>query len=115
VTPFFRPTDLVNENEFRSAVQSVEDDFSSEIEHIRYTVHDDWSDDPAIFFRVLLKDNPDLMTFSGLDDPRFMAAFELSGRITSALRTAIKAFRLPSYFAFRWVSEQKEINDPDWN
>jgi hypothetical protein len=114
VTPLFRPSGLVSENELRSAVQSVEDEFPLEIERIRYTVHDDWSDDPAVFFRVLLKDNPDLMTFSGLDDPRFVAAFELSSRITSALRTAVEAFRLPSYFAFRWVSEQKEIDDPDW-
>ncbi len=114
MTPLFRPTDLVNDKELRSAVQSVEDKFPSIIEHIRYTVHDDWSDDPAIFFRVLLKDNPDLMTFSGLDDPRFRAAFELSDRITSEVRTAVEAFRLPSYITFRWVSEQKEIDDPDW-
>ena len=49
------------EDEFASAIRSVEQKFSDDVEHIRYTVRDDWSDDPAIFTRILLKDKPSLM------------------------------------------------------
>lgn len=102
------------EDELAAAVRSVEQKFSDDVEHIRFTVHEDWSDDPAIFTRVLLKDKPALMKKAERLDENSKAAFAITTRISSELRAALDEFHLPVYFAFRWASEQRQLRDADW-
>jgi hypothetical protein len=80
-----------------------------------YTVPEDWSDDPAIFIRVLLRDKPDLMKkVESLEDSNLQAAFAIATRISSELRAGLEEFHMPVYFAFRWASEQRRLKDSDW-
>ena len=38
------------------AIGDVMNDFPGEIERIRYSIGNDWASEPALYFRVLLKD-----------------------------------------------------------
>jgi hypothetical protein len=77
-------------------------------------VDEDWAHDPALFFRVLLKDKPGAV-LNVFDDPRLQAGFVLCSRIMSAIRTAVRDFDLQPYFSFRLASEQGKPGDPEWD
>jgi hypothetical protein len=51
----YKPVELYNKEELASSVKSVEQMFPEDIEHIRYTVREDWTYDPSIFFRICSK------------------------------------------------------------
>jgi hypothetical protein len=74
-------------------------------------VRDDWADEPALFFRVLLKDREDAP--SQLRHPDDVLA--LCSSIMTDIRTAVRAYRIQPYFAFKWVSEQEQRRDPEWD
>ena len=96
------------------AVTVVREKFPNDVERIAYSVREDWADDPALFFRVLLKDREGTLSQfrppSRLDD-----VLSLCSSIMIDLRSAVRAYRLQPYFAFRWVSEQERLRDPEWN
>lgn len=74
---------------------------------VRYSLGEDWSGDPAIFFRVLLSDDA--------------SRREDLGQFTSDIRNFIADhLRLADldhfpYFDFRSESEQEQLKDPDWD
>ena len=97
-------------------MKSVEQMFPEDIEHIRYTVKEDWTGDPSIFFRILLKDKGDVIAQTARHrDDSFRAVFAFTKRIENELRAAVDDLHLPVYFDFRLVSEQREINEPAWD
>jgi hypothetical protein len=96
-----------------AAVAEIEKRFPNDIEYIRYALDEDWAHDPALFFRVLLKDRPGV-TLDVFDDPRSQDIFSLCNRIMSSLRTAVNYTHLQPYFVFRWMSEQAKRRDPEW-
>jgi hypothetical protein len=95
------------------AVKTVETQFPDKIERIRYSVGEDWADDPALFFRVLLKDSSDTRMIR--QDEGRKHIFDLSRVIIDALRSNVHADDLQPYFAFRSVSEQEKLRDPKWD
>jgi hypothetical protein len=95
------------------AVKNVEAQFPDRIERIRYTVGEDWADDPALFFRVLLKDSADTQMIR--HDEGRKHVFDLSRLIVDALRSEVHVDDLQPYFAFRSVSEQEKLRDPKWD
>jgi hypothetical protein len=100
---------------FERAVRSVERQFPDEIQHIRFTIGEDWADDPAVFFRVLLKDSP-VTQMVRLDETRARQLFAVTSRIGSAIKRELgSADDLQSYFSFRSVSEQENLRDPEWD
>ena len=112
----YKLVELYSEEELASSVKSVEQMFPEDIEHIRYTVKEDWTDDPAIFFRILLKDKGDVIAQAARrHDDSFRAVFAFTKRIESELRAAVADLHLPVYFDFRLVSEQREIKEPAWD
>jgi hypothetical protein len=112
----YKLVELYSEEELASSVKSVEQMFPEDIEHIRYTVKEDWTYDPAIFFRILLKDKTGAIAQAARrHDDSFKPFFALMRRIESELRAAVADFHLPVYFAFRLVSEQREIKEPIWD
>jgi hypothetical protein len=96
------------------AVKTVEAQFPDKIERIRYSVGEDWADDPALFFRVLLKDSSDTQMVLR-DEGAGRRVFDLSRLITDALTNEVHADDLQPYFAFRSVSEQEKLRDPKWD
>ncbi len=83
---------------------------------IRLTVKEDWTGDPSIFFRILLKDKGDVIVQAARRrDDSFRAVFAFTKRIVKELRAAVDELHLPVYFSFRLVSEQREIKEPTWD
>lgn len=88
--------------------------------HIRYSLEDDWSGDPAVYFRVLLADDavPNWENWKGRKDWKTFAGplSELTKRIRARVLEEVEPYergRQP-YFRFRTVSEQAGIDDPTW-
>jgi hypothetical protein len=104
------------EPEIAAALRSVEEKFPDDIEHVRYTVGEDWSGDPAIFTRVLLKDKPELMRRPrSREEIRGGAFFAMTSGIRLEVRSAFDEFHLLVYVSFRWASGQREMNDAGWD
>lgn len=96
------------------AVKDVEAQFADKIERICFSVGEDWTNDPALFFRVLLKDSPDIQT-GWEDEVRRRSLVALSHLVTNTLTTEAHADELQPYFYFRSVSEQAKLRDPAWD
>ncbi len=112
----YKPVPLYSEEDLAATVKAVEAKFADEIEHIRYSVHKDSTDDPAIYFRVLLKDTPDTNIRVGkFDYERLKPFFALTNRISAELRNDVRDWGLPVYRSFRLASEQRELKDPAWD
>jgi hypothetical protein len=79
-----------------------------EVVHVAYSIGNDSTDDPAIFFRTVLTDAAS--SEDRLDD--------VTGRVTSTLFRSIRPLEnwgLMPYFSFRSLSEQRMRNDPEWS
>jgi hypothetical protein len=102
----FIPTAFLDQRALDSEIRNVENSFSSQVVHIRYSLDEDSSGAPAIYFRVLVRDE-----FAPIVHLR-----EIVLKISIALMNAAATDRngLHPYFQFRSVSEQARIRDPDW-
>ena len=74
---------------------------------IRFTLRDDWTSDPSIYFEVVITDKAASQQ-SKLN--------ELTERIEFTINNKVKPDELGlySYFNFRSLSEHNELNDPAW-
>lgn len=100
------PKAYVDQKQIDTLVREAESRLAPDVARIRYSLDEDWSGDPAIYFRVVLRDQA--------------AAREnllaVTKRVKSAVRAQVKPDELGvlSYFNFRTVSEQAQLQDPDW-
>ena len=96
-----------NQDAMNSAVLQVAQDFSSQIEHIRTSFGEDSTDAPAMFFRILVRDE-----FAPVD-----LLLPLAQRLTITLMNQVGTdeYGLRAYFDFRSVSEQRKLQDLDWD
>ena len=110
------PVTEYNTQAIDEAVSAAQTKFSADIEYIRYSIRDDWAGEPALFFRVVLKDRSYPKPFVR-NDPRVTEILDLCNRIMSEIRSAISTLNveLQPDFSFRLVSEQRELRDEDWN
>jgi hypothetical protein len=79
-----------------------------DVVHVAYSIGQDSTDDPAIFFRIVLTDAASRE--DGLAD--------ITGRVASTLFDSIRPIEnwgLTPYFSFRSFSEQRVRNDPEWS
>lgn len=88
-------------------LENVERALKPDVVRIRFSLGEDWSGDPAIFFRIVLSDRAsqqdDLAGFTGL----------IGGKIFGDLRLAELDY-IP-YFNFRSESEQNRLKNPEWD
>lgn len=89
-------------------LQGLERELGPDVARIRFSLGEDWSGDPAIFFRVLVCDEA---AKKWQDLPGLM------GRIS---RTIIDVLRLDEldyipYFNFRSQAEQDQFRSPEWD
>jgi hypothetical protein len=79
-----------------------------EVVNVAYEIGYDSTDDPSIFFRIVLTDEA--------SSERRLAV--VAERVTSRLITSIRPLEnwgLIPYFSFRSFSEQRKLNDPRWS
>ena len=103
------PTGFVNqaqpERSVRDAIRSLN---SQKVVHVAYSIGHDSTDEPAIFFRIVLTDAASRE--DGLAD--------VTGRVASTLVDSIRPIEnwgFTPYFSFRSSSEQRMRNDPEWS
>jgi hypothetical protein len=79
-----------------------------EVVHVAYSIGNDSTEDPAIFFRIVLTD-------AASREDRLA---DVTGRVASSLFNSIRPIEnwgLTPYFSFRSFSEQEIRNDPEWS
>ena len=78
-----------------------------EVAHVAFSIGDDSTNTPALFFRIILQDQASREDRLG----------DVTGRVASTLFDSIRPFEnwgLTPYFSFRSVSEQMLRRDPEW-
>ena len=103
------PTGSVNQAQLaQSANAAIRSLNSQEVAHVAYSIGDDSTGDPAIFFRIVLTD----------EASREDRLADVAGRVESTLFNSIRPIEnwgLTPYFSFRSFSEQRMLNDPGWS
>ena len=79
-----------------------------EVAHVAYSIGHDSTDDPAIFFRIVLTDA------ASREDHLADVTGRVEGTLIDSIRP-IENWGLTPYFSFRSFSEQRIRNDPDWS
>jgi hypothetical protein len=102
----FVPTEVRKDAQINAAIRTVLSEESPWVRYIRYSIDKDWTDEWAVFFRVLLSD--EVAERSRLRD----IASRVISRITDELD--LPNLGMFPHFNFRTESEQAELNDPDW-
>ena len=88
-------------------LREMERKLHPDVIRIRSSFGEDWSSDPAIFFRIVLSDAASRMKNLGT------LTGNIGGQIFDYLDLA-KLDYVP-YFNFRSESEQKRLKDPEWD
>lgn len=87
-------------------IDEIAGDLAPDVVRIRFRVAQDWSEQPAIYFRVVLAD----------DASRGDRLAEVTGRVRARLfdELGLESLDHIPYFRFRSQSEQARLNDPAW-
>ena len=87
-------------------VDEIAADLAPDVVRIRSKVAPDWSEHPAIYFRVVLSDNAS----------RGDRLADVTGRVSARLFDELGLALLEHipYFRFRSESEQYKLKDPAW-
>ena len=103
------PTGFVNQAELKQGVNDAIRGLNPhEVVHVAYTIGNDSTEEPSIFFRIVLTDAAS----------REEHLADVTGRVASSLFNSIRPVQdwgLTPYFSFRSFSEQRLRNDPEWS
>jgi hypothetical protein len=101
------PRAWVNPAQINKSLRRAERDLAPEVVLIRYTLRDDSTGEPSIFFKIVLSDD------AASQESKLN---EITERIEFTIRNKVKPdeLGLNSYFNFRSLSEYNELNDPAW-
>ena len=101
-------TGFINETEVAKAVDQVIANLGPEIVRVRYNIGEDWSGDPALYFRVVLADSV------AVDDKIFVdTADRVKATVWEQLQS-LENWGLFPHFRFRSNSENTQLSDPKW-
>lgn len=100
------PKVFINQSEVDTAVQRAAKALTQSVVRIRYDLGTDWTGDPSIFFRIVLKD----------EAARKAKLNEIANEISLMLMREVKPDEhgLHSYFNFRSAEEQDKLKEPAW-
>src|SRR5437016_8771680 len=99
------PTIAFNQQRVNAAIRDVVNLLAPDVVHIRYEIGKDWSDDWAIFFRILLSDD------AGTNRLRDVAT-HVEGLL--AERLDFHGMGVFPYYNFRSESEQAMLREEVW-
>lgn len=100
------PKVFINQGEVSAAVRRAEESLAKAVVRIRYDLDSDWTGDPSIFFRIVLRD--EAANRSGLND--------VTNTVSRVLVAEVRPddHGLHSYFNFRTESEESQLKEPAW-
>jgi hypothetical protein len=96
----------VNRQEVDAAVERAAESLAPDVVRIRYSLDDDWTGEPSIFFRVLISD--EAASRADLSELAECVAFTLRRQVRT------DELGIHAYFDYRSLSEQAELNEPAW-
>ena|SRR5258708_4662253 len=102
------PQAQVHETEFASAVEELERVLAPEVVRLRYSLGEDWTGEPAVFFRVILSD-----AVVSRRDRLGQFVNDISFTVHMQLEPVEKWGVLP-YYHYRSQAEQAQMKDPAW-
>jgi hypothetical protein len=101
------PAGFVHQGQLDAEIKSAIRTLGPEVVHVAYSVGPDSTDEPSIFFRIVLTDaasGEDILT-------------EVTGRVATILFDTVRPIEnwgLHPYFNFRSQSEQRRRKDAGW-
>jgi len=103
------PTGFVNQVQLAQSVDAAIRSLNpQEVVRVAYSIGNDSTDDPAIFFRIVLTDAAS----------REERLADVTEHVESSLFNSIRPIEnwgLTPYFSFRSFSEQSVRSDPEWS
>ena len=99
------PPAITRQTEIKAAIQEVEKLLFPDVLRIRYEIGRDWSDEWAIFFRIVLSDDA---ATRKLRDVGRKVEWELSRRLDFV------GMGVYAYHNFRSETEQATLQEPAW-
>ncbi len=101
------PRGVAQQGQLAVAIADLERMLGADVVRLRYTIGPNWSDEPAIFFRVLLSDQasrPDRL-------------HEVASRVEAVIQEhldPLNSWGLVPYYNFRSQTEQEMLKEPAW-
>ena len=105
------PAGYVSPEQIASEIERAKQKLGPEVIRVKYTVEEDTSGEPAIYFRITLTDS----AFG--TRPSTEAVGRTTGKIREILFDELRPnenWGLQPYFRFRSESEQATMHDPEW-
>lgn len=100
------PSGFVHQSQIEKAVHRAQKALADNVVRIRYSIGNDWTGDPSIFFRVVLSDA------ASRPGNLQKVAQRVKLRLMNEVRSDEIGFH--AYFNFRSESEQAKLNEPAW-
>jgi hypothetical protein len=101
------PSGYVNQGQLDAIVKEAAALLGPEVRQLTYSIGPDSTDEPSIFFRVLLAE-------AALGEDRIV---DVTRRIAESLRATVRPLEdwgLRPYFNYRSKSDQHRRSDPEW-
>jgi len=98
---------FVQQEQLDEIINELKRTLGADVVSLRYTLGEDWSGEPAIFFRVVLSDR------ASRRDQLRSAANQISDAIMQHIQPLEQWGVLP-YFSFRSQAEQAVLQDKAW-
>ena len=102
------PTRYLHSTEVEKAVDAFIQTLGPEVVRVRYNIGEDWTGDPALYFRIVLSDE------SAVDAKTFNATAERIRDSFFDQLQALERWGLFPHVSFRSNAEQASLNDPKW-
>jgi hypothetical protein len=100
---------LINPNQLAPKVDAAMRKLkrSKDVAHVRYDFGNDWSGDPAVYFRIVLSDE------AAGEGKRRKVARRIEENLIEELGF-YSVWPIIPYFSYRSASEHAELHDPKW-
>jgi hypothetical protein len=98
---------FLQRGQLEEAIRAIEPSLGPDVLRLRYSIGEDWTGDPAIFFRVLLSDR------ASRRDQLLQAINRIKSTIEDHLDPLAQWGVLP-YYSFRSQSEQEALKEEAW-
>jgi hypothetical protein len=101
------PTGFLRQDQLDKKLAAAVRKLGKDVVRVRYTLDDDSTGEPAIYFRIVLTDAAS----------REDKLLDVTERVSKVIRDHVQpyeAWGVYPYFSFRSQSEQDQLNDPVW-
>jgi hypothetical protein len=102
------PTGFISRTEVEKAIDQVIAKLGPEVVRVRYNIGEDWTGDPALYFRVVLADS------AAVDQKIFVDTAERVRATVWEQLQSLENWGLFPHFRFRSNAENSQLSDPNW-